>query len=193
MRPQGHDLAQIHGILEIDVIHRRRHHIAVGVTAGRHCRHDVNQMHNMSTQQFPQRVGLRRKHHLCHFGCRRAHWLPFWSSLSSCAAVSIHRSPFLRSVTVSVGPLFHSHSFVLLAEGLAHLFGCYSPPRIIRDTTMTDQKKTRRQKLEEFLASNPNDAFSRYGTALECIREGDLPAAESHFRTLLQTNPDYVP
>ena len=58
---------------------------------------------------------------------------------------------------------------------------------------MTDQKKTRRQKLEEFLASNPNDAFSRYGIALECIREGDLPAAESHFRTLLEANPDYVP
>jgi predicted Zn-dependent protease len=58
---------------------------------------------------------------------------------------------------------------------------------------MTDQKKTRRQKLEEFLGSNPNDAFSRYGIALECIREGDLAAAESNFRTLLETNPDYVP
>ena len=58
---------------------------------------------------------------------------------------------------------------------------------------MTDQKKTRRQKLEEFLASNPNDAFSRYGIALECMREGDLAAAESHFRTLIETNPDYVP
>jgi predicted Zn-dependent protease len=58
---------------------------------------------------------------------------------------------------------------------------------------MTDQKKTRRQKLEEFLAGNPNDAFSRYGIALECIREGDLAAAESNFRTLLETNPDYVP
>jgi predicted Zn-dependent protease len=58
---------------------------------------------------------------------------------------------------------------------------------------MTDQNKTRRQKLEEFLASNPNEAFSRYGIALECIREGDLPAAESHFRTLLEANPDYVP
>lgn len=58
---------------------------------------------------------------------------------------------------------------------------------------MTDQKKTRRQKLEEFLASNPNDTFSRYGIALECMREGDVAAAESNFRTLLETNPDYVP
>ena len=58
---------------------------------------------------------------------------------------------------------------------------------------MTEQRKTRRQKLEEFLAQNPNDAFSRYGIALECVREGDLAAAESHFRTLIQTNPDYVP
>jgi predicted Zn-dependent protease len=58
---------------------------------------------------------------------------------------------------------------------------------------MTEQNKTRRQKLEEFLATNPNDAFSRYGIALECLREGDVPAAESHFKSLLEANPDYVP
>jgi predicted Zn-dependent protease len=57
----------------------------------------------------------------------------------------------------------------------------------------TDQKKTRRQKLEEFLASNPNDAFSRYGIALDCFHDGDLAAADSHFRTLLLNNPEYVP
>jgi predicted Zn-dependent protease len=58
---------------------------------------------------------------------------------------------------------------------------------------MTDQNKSRRQKLEDFLAKNPHDAFTRYGIALECVREGDLPAAESHFKLLLQSNPDYVP
>jgi len=58
---------------------------------------------------------------------------------------------------------------------------------------MTEQRKTRRQKLEEFLAQNPNDAFSLYGIALECAREGDLAAAEAHFRALIQGNPDYVP
>jgi len=58
---------------------------------------------------------------------------------------------------------------------------------------MTDQKKNRRQKLEEFLRNNPNDAFSRYGMALECMREGDPVAADTHFRALLETNPDYVP
>jgi predicted Zn-dependent protease len=58
---------------------------------------------------------------------------------------------------------------------------------------MTEQKKTRRQKLEEFLAKNPNDAFTLYGLAIECISSNDFPSAESHFRTLLQSNPDYVP
>jgi len=58
---------------------------------------------------------------------------------------------------------------------------------------MSEQKKTRRQKLEEFLAQNPNDAFSRYGIALDCAREGDHASADSHYRTLLQNNPDYVP
>jgi len=58
---------------------------------------------------------------------------------------------------------------------------------------MTEQKKTRRQKLEELLARNPNDAFTLYGIALECANTGDLPSAETHFRALLLSNPDYVP
>jgi cytochrome c-type biogenesis protein CcmH/NrfG len=58
---------------------------------------------------------------------------------------------------------------------------------------MTEQKKTRRQKLEEFLAGKPNDALTLYGLALECVNTGDFPAAESYFRFLLRSNPDYVP
>jgi hypothetical protein len=42
---------------------------------------------------------------------------------------------------------------------------------------MTDQKKTRRQMLEEFVAKKPDDAFSRYG----------------HFRALIERTPDYIP
>jgi predicted Zn-dependent protease len=58
---------------------------------------------------------------------------------------------------------------------------------------MAEQNRTRRQKLEQFLANHPDDAFTRYGVALECVKEGDLASAESHFRALLQSNPDYVP
>jgi predicted Zn-dependent protease len=58
---------------------------------------------------------------------------------------------------------------------------------------MTQQKKTRRELLQEFLSKNPNDAFTLYGLALECVNTGDFPAAEPHFRALLQCHPDYVP
>ena len=58
---------------------------------------------------------------------------------------------------------------------------------------MSEQKKTRRQMLEEFLARNPNDPFTLYGLALDCVNGGDFAAAETHFRALLQSNPDYVP
>jgi predicted Zn-dependent protease len=58
---------------------------------------------------------------------------------------------------------------------------------------MAEPNRTRRQKLEEFLAKNPKDTFSRYGVALECVKQGDLTAAESHFRALIEANPDYVP
>jgi tetratricopeptide (TPR) repeat protein len=57
---------------------------------------------------------------------------------------------------------------------------------------MPQESKTRRQKLEEFVAAKPNDAFSRYGLAMECANTGDSAAAEEHFRRLLAANPDYV-
>jgi Tfp pilus assembly protein PilF len=47
--------------------------------------------------------------------------------------------------------------------------------------------------LEEFVAKKPDDAFSRYGLAMECMNSGDTAAANGHFRTLLQQNDDYVP
>ncbi len=58
---------------------------------------------------------------------------------------------------------------------------------------MTDQKKTRRQLLEEFVAKDPNDAFSRYGLALDFMNSGDSGNADTHFRELLQRHADYVP
>jgi cytochrome c-type biogenesis protein CcmH/NrfG len=58
---------------------------------------------------------------------------------------------------------------------------------------MTEQKKTRRQMLEEFVAKKPDDAFSRYGLAMECMNSGDAAAANTHFRALLERNADYVP
>jgi predicted Zn-dependent protease len=57
---------------------------------------------------------------------------------------------------------------------------------------MTEQKKTRRQMLEEFVAQKPDDAFSRYGLAMECMNSGDPAAADAHFRALLDRNPDYI-
>ncbi len=47
--------------------------------------------------------------------------------------------------------------------------------------------------LEEFIAERPNDAFARYGLALECANNGDTDSAVDHFRELLAANPEYVP
>jgi thioredoxin-like negative regulator of GroEL len=58
---------------------------------------------------------------------------------------------------------------------------------------MTAPKKSRRQMLEEFVAKKPDDAFSRYGLAMECMNSGDAAAANDHFRALLERNADYVP
>jgi thioredoxin-like negative regulator of GroEL len=54
------------------------------------------------------------------------------------------------------------------------------------------QKKTRRQMLEDFVAAKPNDAFARYGLAMDCASSGDTVAADEQFKTLLGAHPDYV-
>ena len=46
--------------------------------------------------------------------------------------------------------------------------------------------------LAEFLKENPNDAFARYGLALEHVKGGDVEAGLREFKTLLEKNPDYT-
>jgi predicted Zn-dependent protease len=58
---------------------------------------------------------------------------------------------------------------------------------------MPDQKKSRREMLESFVAQKPDDAFSRYGLAMECMNTNDAAAADTHFRALLNNHTDYIP
>jgi tetratricopeptide (TPR) repeat protein len=47
--------------------------------------------------------------------------------------------------------------------------------------------------LNEVLAQNPNDAFARYGLAMEFSKSGDVERALAEFSKLLAANPDYTP
>ena len=51
---------------------------------------------------------------------------------------------------------------------------------------------SRADMLKEFLAQNPNDAFARYGLAMEYRNAGDTAAAVREFDALIQANPDYT-
>lgn len=62
----------------------------------------------------------------------------------------------------------------------------------MRMNSTQPQKKSRRQLLEEFVASKPADAFARYGLAMECANSGDAAAADEHFKALLASHPEYV-
>jgi predicted Zn-dependent protease len=54
-------------------------------------------------------------------------------------------------------------------------------------------EKTRRQQIEEMLATDPHDEFLRYGLALELAREGSTSDAVNHLRALIADRPSYVP
>ncbi len=53
--------------------------------------------------------------------------------------------------------------------------------------------KTRKEQLEEMLAESPEDAFLRYGLAMEYASAGDDATALEQFRKLLGIDPVYVP
>lgn len=46
--------------------------------------------------------------------------------------------------------------------------------------------------LNEILGQNPNDAFARYGLALEYSKAGQTEQALSEFEKLLAQHPDYT-
>jgi predicted Zn-dependent protease len=50
----------------------------------------------------------------------------------------------------------------------------------------------RLEMLKEHLAEYPNDAFGRYGLAMEYANAGDHEAALTEFAALLKDNPDYT-
>ena len=45
--------------------------------------------------------------------------------------------------------------------------------------------------LNEILTQNPNDAFARYGLAMEYSKAGEVERAMEEFGKLLTANPDY--
>lgn len=46
--------------------------------------------------------------------------------------------------------------------------------------------------LNEILAQSPNDAFARYGLAIEHSKAGNVEQALGEFGKLLAANPDYT-
>jgi len=50
---------------------------------------------------------------------------------------------------------------------------------------------SRLQMLSQVLTENPNDAFARYGLAMEYAKLGEVETAMEHFGKLLAAHPDY--
>lgn len=44
--------------------------------------------------------------------------------------------------------------------------------------------------LERSLAESPDDAFLRYGLAMQCLREGDVEEGRQRLRSLIADDPD---
>ena len=89
-------------------------------------------------------------------------------------------------------PLFIQDTWVRFSVAVVQVRVPSQREYTMRMTTTQPQKKTRRQILEEFVAAKPQDAFARYGLAMECANSGDAAAADENFTALLTSHPDYV-
>ena len=47
--------------------------------------------------------------------------------------------------------------------------------------------------LTQILQQNPNDAFARYGLAMEYVAQNRIPEALEAFNKTIELSPDYVP
>ena len=50
----------------------------------------------------------------------------------------------------------------------------------------------RLQMLKDLLTQDPNNQLARYGLGMEYSNKGEVDAAVSEFKSLLQINPDYA-
>lgn len=57
---------------------------------------------------------------------------------------------------------------------------------------MSEASQLRVKRLQEFLAKDPNDSFSRYAIGLELYKSGEIKEAISYFEELIKRDPDYV-
>src|SRR5438445_17120 len=62
----------------------------------------------------------------------------------------------------------------------------------IVEAGMMAGKTARRVQLEQSLADDPTDTFLRYGLALQCLREGDVPEGRQRLQDLIADHPDQV-
>src|SRR6266403_5376920 len=183
LRLQRHDLPEVHRIPKIDVIHRSRHHVAVRVPVRCQRRGHINKVHHLPSQKLSQRVRLRRQNDFGHLGTRRADRLPLqldsllsilssipfhphllafapWPLLCELCSLCVSALSFSRSSSVPLVPYLSS----VLILSFSWTFDCrllasFSSFSALYNTRppMTDQKKTRRQLLEEFVAKKPED------------------------------------
>jgi thioredoxin-like negative regulator of GroEL len=52
------------------------------------------------------------------------------------------------------------------------------------------EKSPRRLMLEQSLAESPDDAFLRYGLAMQCLRDGDVEEGRQRLRSLIADDPE---
>ncbi len=136
---------------------------------------------------FPQKIGVLRKYKLNHFGARRADWPASnrapavrLAGLTDIELVlGIVRGIILEIVLEIVsGNCSGVLRFMNGSDSRKDLVFGPTDEYTMRSTMTQPEKKTRRQMLEEFVAAKPNDAFARYGLAMECATTGDVAGAD---------------
>src|ERR1700759_72524 len=145
---------------------------------GRHRAHQVNEVHQAAAQQIAQRVGVVRQDQLRHLAARFGNGTGRQLSGKVHGQVSLVLEATLQCRLWRPNPQSR-HRHALAAKP------CYGQRR----SCLTMDKIA---MLTEILAQNPNDAFARYGLAMEHANQGDTATALDQFQQLTTAHPDYT-
>src|SRR6201998_1551580 len=189
---ENEQIADVHRLDEVDVIHCRGDAMSAGVVIGGEWAGQVDEVHQAAAEEVAQGVGVVGQDDLSHLGLRagygahlrvgfsRAHWL----------TCSIFR---LRGLQREFTSGYNERTAELLRRSTSSSFG--NPRHLRKSPWCRNPIMSTTDKiagLKEILALDPKNSFARYGIAVELANRGEVDASLKKFDVLIEQNSDYT-
>ena len=190
---EDEQIADVHGLNEIDVIHRSRDDVGARVAIGGDGAGEIDEVHQATAEEVAERVGVVGEDNLSHFGLGAGHRADKRVGFSRAHGFTCSNFR-LQGLQGEFTSGYNGNTSVLLRRSTRFQFRQSTPITQIalvqKSPIMSTTDKI--AGLKEILALDPKNAFARYGIAMELANRGEVDAALKEFDVLIEQNPDYT-